>query len=195
MCGFRAALGVGLGLWENGPVSVLVARIGKPHSLHGEVTVQAHTDDPMGRFVPGATFVTDAAAGSGVPKSLTIRNARQHKGIWLLAFDGIPDRTGAEGLRGTQLLLDEEDETGNDEDGWYEEELVGLRVLAPAGEPLGTVAGLDVGVAQDRLVVTLTDGTEVLVPLVEAIVPSLDPTAGVVVVDAPPGLFDIAREG
>jgi 16S rRNA processing protein RimM len=188
-------LGVGLGLWENGPVSVLVARIGKPHSLHGEVTVQAHTDDPMGRFVPGATFVTDAAAGSGVPKSLTIRNARQHKGIWLLAFDGIPDRTGAEGLRGTQLLLDEEDETGNDEDGWYEEELVGLRVLDPAGEPLGTVAGLDVGVAQDRLVVTLTDGTEVLVPLVEAIVPSLDPTAGVVVVDAPPGLFDIAREG
>ena len=25
---------------------LLVARIGKPHGLNGEVTVQAHTDDP-----------------------------------------------------------------------------------------------------------------------------------------------------
>ena len=29
---------------------LLVARIGKPHGLHGEVTVQTHTDDPEARF-------------------------------------------------------------------------------------------------------------------------------------------------
>lgn len=175
-------------------MSLLIARIGKPHSLHGEVTVQAHTDDPAGRFVPGAVFATEADDGSGVPKVLTIRTARRHKGIWLLAFDAIPDRTGAEGLRGTRLLLDE-DEPGDADDGWYEEELVGLKVVDPAGRELGRVAGLDVGVAQDRLVVTLTDGTEALVPLVESIVPTVDVAAGVVVIDAPPGLFDLAREG
>ena len=43
---------------------LLVARIGKPHGLRGEVTVQVHTDDPERRFVVGATFATEAAPGS-----------------------------------------------------------------------------------------------------------------------------------
>ena len=30
----------------------VLARIGKPHGIRGEVTVQAHTDDPAARFVP-----------------------------------------------------------------------------------------------------------------------------------------------
>ena len=33
--------------------ALLVARIGKPHGLRGEVTVQTHTDDPERRYVPG----------------------------------------------------------------------------------------------------------------------------------------------
>ena len=33
--------------------SVLVARIGKPHGLHGEVTVQLHTDEPERRLAVG----------------------------------------------------------------------------------------------------------------------------------------------
>ena len=32
---------------------LLVARIGKPHGLRGEVTVQTHTDDPEARYAPG----------------------------------------------------------------------------------------------------------------------------------------------
>ena len=108
-------------------MQLLVARIGKAHSLRGEVTVQAHTDDPAARFVPGARFTTEAVAGSGVPRELTLRSARLHNGIWLLAFEGIPDRTGAEGLRGTRLLVDTETiEDADDEDAWYEDELVGL---------------------------------------------------------------------
>ncbi len=171
-------------------MSVLVARIGKPHGLHGEVTVQLHTDDPEGRFATGSVLATEAARGSGVPRALTVRGARVHNGIWLLAFAEIPDRTGAESLRGTRLHAEEADEP----DGFYEDDLVGLRVLDPAGAPLGEVVGLDVGAAQDRLVVRLADGAEALVPFVEAIVPTVDVDGGVVVVDAPPGLLDLGRE-
>ena len=64
----------------------------------------------------------------------------------------------------------------------------------PSGAALGEVVGLDVGAAQDRLVIRLADGVEAQVPFVEAIVPRVDIEAGVVVVDAPAGLFDIARE-
>ena len=173
--------------------SLLVARIGKPHGLRGEVTVQTHTDDPERRYVPGTVFATQAAAGTGVPRALTLASARKHREVWLLGFCEIPDRTGAESLRGTQLLLDldEFEDVEDDDEGWYEHDLVGLAVHDPAGSVLGEVHGLVVGAVQDLLEVRLSDGREVLVPFVEAIVTDVDTEAGHVVVDAPAGLFDL----
>ncbi len=167
----------------------VVARIGKPHALRGEVTVQLHTDDPEARLVPGAVFETVAEPGSGVPRELTLATVRVHRGIWLLGFEGIPDRTGAESLRGTRLVLANDAE--DDEEGWYEQDLAGLQAVAPDGSVVGEVVGLDLGAAQDRLRVLRPDGKEALVPLVEQIVPNIDLEAGVVVVDAPPGLLDL----
>jgi 16S rRNA processing protein RimM len=176
-------------------MELVVARIGKPHSLRGEVTVQVHTDDPQSRFVPGARFATEAAPGSGVPRELTLRSARLHNGIWLLAFDGIPDRTGAEGLRGTRLLLDTDEVEDGDEDAWYEDELVGLRAVDPAGAELGTVTGLEQGPAQDLLVLRLAGGGTAYVPFVSQIVPEVDIEGGRVVVDPPEGLLDLNAGG
>lgn len=178
-------------------MDLVVARIGKAHSLRGEVTVHLHTDDPQARFVPGTRFSTEARPGSGVPRQLTLRSARLHNGTWLLAFDGVTDRTGAEGLRGTRLLLDLEEpieDNEEDEDAWYEDELVGLVAEAPSGERLGEVSALEIGAAQDLLVLTLTDGAIAHVPFVRAIVPKVDVEGGRVVVDAPPGLLDLGRE-
>ena len=173
----------------------LVARIGKPHGLRGEVTVRAHTDDPERRFVPGGVFATEAPAGSGVPRSLTLATARLHRETWLLGFEGIPDRTGAEGLRGTTLHVSETDveDVELDEDSWYEEDLVGLVAYDPAGERIGEVSALVNGAAQDLLVIRMPDGAEALVPFVAAIVTEVRPDAGRVVVDAPPGLLDLGR--
>ncbi len=173
--------------------STVVARIGKPHGLLGEVTVQLHTDVPERRLAVGAVLDTEAATGTGVPRSLRVRSTRVHNGVWLVAFDEIPDRTGAESLRGTRLVVDgdEPDDAADDEDVFREEELVGLRVVDPSGTDLGEVVGLELGAAQDRLVVTLADGREVLVPFVAALVPEVDVDGGRVVLDAPAGLFDL----
>ena len=160
---------------------LLVARIGKPHGLRGEVTVQTHTDDPEARFAPGVAYATEAAPGSGVPRSLTLRTARLHQKTWLLGFEEIPDRTGAESLRGTRLFIDAEaaaEAAADEDDAWYEDEL-------------GEVTGLRTGAAQDQLVLRLTGGAEALVPFVEAIVPEVDVEGGRVVVDAPPGLLEL----
>ena len=171
---------------------LLVARIGKPHGLRGEVTVQTHTDDPEARFAPGVAYATEAAPGSGVPRSLTLRSARLHQKTWLLGFEEIPDRTGAESLRGTRLFIDAEAALAVDEDdAWYEDELVGLAAVDPSGTTLGEVTGLRTGAAQDQLVLRLSGGAEALVPFVEAIVPEVDLEAGRVVVDAPPGLLEL----
>jgi 16S rRNA processing protein RimM len=178
----------------NADEAVVVARIGKPHGLRGEVTVQLHTDDPEARFPVGATLATQATAGTGVPRALTIRSTRVHQGVWLLGFDEIPDRTGAESLRGTRLVVDAAElarTQDDDTEGWYEEELRGLAVVTRDGTRLGQVSALEVGTAQDLLVVTLDAGGDAYLPFVEAIVPEVDLDGGRVVVDPPEGLLEL----
>ena len=50
---------------------VRVARIGKPHGIRGEVTVQVFTDDPDARFAPGERLVVRDGA-PGLPAELTV---------------------------------------------------------------------------------------------------------------------------
>ena len=181
----------------------LVARIGKAHALAGEVTVESFTDDPTGRFRPGHRFLSEAATGSGVPRELILRTARPHGGTWLLAFEGIPDRTGAEGLRGTRLFVDTSADPGPpveasassaaSTDAWYDEDLVGLQVRDVESVVIGVVAAVEHGPAQDVLAITLSEGTTAYVPFVEALVPTVDPVSGYVVIDPPAGLLDLYR--
>ena len=173
--------------------STVIARIGKPHGLLGEVTVQLHTDEPERRLAVGTVIDTEATSGTGVPRALTVRSTRVHNGVWLVGFEEIPDRTGAESLRGTRLVVDAADvlPVAEEDDVFTEEQLRGLAVVDPAGAVLGEVGGLELGAAQDRLVILLPDGREAQVPFVAALVPEVDLEAGRVVVDAPPGLLDL----
>lgn len=183
---------------SSAPQGHVVARIGKAHGLRGEVTVETRTDDPERRFRPGVTFGTVARTGSGVPRSLTLATARLHRMIWLLSFDGIPDRTGAEGLRDTLLTVSAADAaTGEgaddaDDEGWYEEDLVGLEVVTADGDLVGTVTGLELG-PQDRLVVAVEGGV-VRIPFVEEIVPEIDEDTRRVVVAPPAGLLELVED-
>ncbi len=167
-------------------MQVVVARIGKAHGLRGEVTVQVLTGVADERFVPGAIFVTEPVEAG----PLVLRSARDHNGVLLLGFEGTDDRSGAEGLRGIKLLADalEDDE---DEDTWYERDLVGLKAVTVGGDEVGEVIGLHSRTAQDLLVLRLTDGREALVPFVTAIVPEIDIVGGRVVLDPPAGLLDL----
>jgi 16S rRNA processing protein RimM len=170
-------------------VRLVVARVGRAHGIRGEMTVEVRTDAPGERFVPGAVLhVTGGPPSAGVPV-LTLASVRDHNGTLLLAFHEVRDRTAAEALRGALLEADVPDQVDED-DAWYDHQLVGLRVLDPDGGPLGEVVAVEHPPAQDLLVVRRPDGARRLVPFVAALVPSVDVGAGVVVVDAPPGLLD-----
>ena len=164
-----------------------VARIGKPHGIRGEVTVQVLTDAPGDRFVPGTQFIVEPASAG----PLTVFSARWNKDILLLAFDEIETRNEAETLRGAKLFIETEEIGADDDDeGWYEHELVGLDVRVGANV-VGKVSGLHTLPVQDLLVVTTNDGKEVLIPFVEQIVPEVNVGDKYVLVTPPPGLFEV----
>ncbi|GAA4965314.1 ribosome maturation factor RimM [Kineococcus glutinatus] len=164
----------------------VVARIGRPHGIRGEVTVEVRTDDPWRRLAAGAVLRTDPA-GAG---PLTVRSLREHQGTLLLGFAEHADRSGAETLRDVLLLVDVDEQGDAEEDAWYPHQLAGLVAVDTAGGVLGTVADLLTGTAQDLLVVRpAAGGADVLVPFVRALVPEVDVPGGRVVVDPPGGLF------
>jgi 16S rRNA processing protein RimM len=166
---------------------VVVARIGRPHGVRGEVTVEVRTDDPDLRFVPGAVLRTDPAERG----PLTLAGRRWHREVLLLSFDGVDSREEAEELRGTELLYDVADLPPlEDPDSYYDHQLVGLAARLTDGAPLGEVAAVR-HEGTELLVVRRPDGDEVLVPFVAAIVPTVDLAGGFVVVDPPEGLLEL----
>jgi 16S rRNA processing protein RimM len=169
-------------------MQVAVGQVARAHGIRGEVIVAVRTDEPGVRFAPGVSLAAEPPDRG----PLTVRASRSHSGRLIVAFEGISDRTAAEGLRGTLLVVDTEDiPSPADPDEFYDHELIGLGVVTATGQSVGVVADV-LHYGQDLLVVRREDPgpAEVLVPFVGAIVPDVDVAAGRLVIDPPPGLLD-----
>jgi 16S rRNA processing protein RimM len=160
---------------------IAVGRIGKPHGLHGEITLLPDTDDLV-RFAVGSSFVTDTG------RTLVVGSVKPYrdKGL-LLHFEGVRSRVEAENLRGLSLTVDPATRRDLDDDEFWPDDLAGLEAVTPDGSVLGVVDRIEFGPGQDRLVVKTMLGVEVEVPFVSAIVG--DPIGGQIIIDAPDGLF------
>jgi 16S rRNA processing protein RimM len=176
-------------------MQLVVGRVGRPHGIRGELTVQVHTDDPDLRFAAGSVLATEPAERG----PLTISSSRWHSGRLLVSFAGYADRTRAEDLRGTLLVMDSA-EVGPtaDPDEFHDYELIDLEVVTVTGDPVGVVTDV-LHQGQNLLVVRPapdhSGSGEILVPFVAAIVPQVDVEAGRLVIDPPPGLLDLGALG
>ena len=167
---------------------VTVGRIGRPHGIAGEVSVEVRTDAADLRFAAGARLTTEPQRAG----PLIVQQTRWHGSRLLVRFDGVADRTGAEALRGVRLLSDVSvDERPADPDEFFDHQLVGLRAVTTTDEGVGTVSD-ELHLPEKDLLVIARDGAEVLVPFVAEIVPEVDLPGGRVVIDPPHGLLDPA---
>lgn len=171
-------------------IDVLVGRIGKPHGLKGDVTVDVRTDEPERRFAAGAVLAVETPRGSTSPlRTLTVAASRWHQSVLLVRFEEIPDRSAAEAARGILLRASiAADASPDDPDEYYDHQLIGLAAYDVSGAPLGEVTGLVHGGAQDLLTVRTPDGRDALVPFVKALVPEVDLAGRRVVIADRPGL-------
>ncbi|WP_034487011.1 ribosome maturation factor RimM [Actinomadura oligospora] len=165
---------------------IVIGRIGRPHGVRGDSTVDVRTDDPELRFAPGTEIATDPA-GAG---PLVVEQARWHSGRLIVRFAGVADRNDAETLRGTWLVVDADDiPESDDPDDFHDAQLVGLAVRTVDGTDVGEVTDVRHH-GQDLLVIRRTGGGELLVPFVTALVPEVDVAGGALVIDPPAGLLD-----
>jgi 16S rRNA processing protein RimM len=170
-------------------IEVVVGRIGKPHGIRGEVTVEVRTDEPERRFAVGTTFRAVRPRGSAAPwPELTVAGIRWHRSTLLVYFEELSDRSDAEAARGVLLHVDvPAGESPEDPDEFYDHQLVGLAAEDLDGRPLGEVTAVLHG-AQDVLQIRTADRRDALVPFVTALVPEVDVAGGRVVVADRPGL-------
>jgi 16S rRNA processing protein RimM len=148
-------------------VQLVVGRIAKAHGIGGEVAVEVRTDSPEDRFAPDTPLETDPPERG----PLTIVRTRWHAGRLLVVDSATSPPTG--------------------EDEYWDHDLDGLDVVTVDGEALGVVTEVLHPPGSDVLAVRRGDGSELLVPFVRAIVPTVDLAARRVVVDPPEGLLEL----
>ncbi len=116
---------------------ILVARIGAPHGVRGEVRLFVFTEDP--HDLPDYAPLTDET-GKKVFAIASLRPAKEH---FVARLEGVDDRNAAEALTNVDLYLPREAlPEPEDEDTFYHADLLGLKVEAEDGALLGKVIAL-----------------------------------------------------
>jgi 16S rRNA processing protein RimM len=176
---------------------IVVGRLGRPHGVRGDVTVDVRTDVPERRFAAGARLLTDRP-GLG---ELVVDTSRWHAGTLLVHFVGSDDRGAAETLRGVVVSIDAaaagdpaDSDDPADADLYWDRDLVGLRATTLGGEDVGVVVDVVHTAAGELLAIERPDGREALVPFVRDIVPVVEPARGRVLLDPPDGLLELTTE-
>lgn len=108
---------------------------------------------------------------------------------WVLALRGLESRDAAEKLKGGELLLDETALKPLGEGEYFQHDLAGCDVFDEQGRYLGRVVGVMEAAGQALL--DVRDGKRALtLPMIEAVVLSVDISARRIVVRPPPGLLE-----
>ncbi|HSZ06229.1 MAG TPA: ribosome maturation factor RimM [Solirubrobacteraceae bacterium] len=138
------------------PGSLPAGRVGRPHGLDGSFYVTR----PRPRLLTLGAGITVAGRGSAIVR----RAGTEQRPI--VRLEGVDDRSAAEALRGSELLVDGAAAPALEEGEWWAHELEGCAVMD--GERLlGTVSRLLELPSCEALEVLPADGGEaVLVPMV-----------------------------
>lgn len=173
---------------NQGKNQLRVGRLVKAHGLKGALKLELYTDNPERRFTPGAEFtlqVPEASPWHG--KTVVVREYRVMNGNPVVFLNDVDDREAAEGLVRAILWIDQDADEVED-NAWFDHQLVGLDVVRD-DVVVGKVARVEHFPAQDLLIVRSGD-QDIMVPFVQAIVPTVDVSAGRVIVTPPAGLFE-----
>lgn len=169
---------------------VPIGRIVRAHGLKGEVKVlpYALNEDlfeqltrlyyrEKGFFVPLEVVFVRKAPGGG----------------FLIKFEGVTTREGAEALKDVELWADVADFPALEEGEYYHYQLIGLEVRQEDGTSLGTVRAIMPVGPYDLLEVSPPQGKSFYLPMIDEIILEIRPEEGYLLVRPTKGLLEAQR--
>ncbi len=139
---------------------VLIARIGKPHGIRGEVSIQSFSHDDR-RFQKLKRVLLRMSSGEMLERSVS--SVRLLPTGILLKIEGVDDRDAAEFLRNAEILIPESERPKLPNGRAYYDEIIGMTVVDDeTGLTIGLVKNVLDMPAGDVFVLDL-NGTEHLV--------------------------------
>ncbi|WP_224813626.1 ribosome maturation factor RimM [Hasllibacter sp. MH4015] len=163
---------------------VCVGAIMGAFGVRGEVRVKSFCAEPSDIGAYGPLSTEDGT------RQFTLTLTRPVKTGYAAKLSGIRDKDAADALRGTRLYAPRSALPSLPDDEFYHADLIGLAVLDTGGEAIGKVAAILNHGAGDILEVRGKGlGNGLLIPFTAAVVPTVDLTAGRIIVDPPDGLL------
>ena len=150
----------------------------KPQGIRGEIKVLPLTDDPH-RFIG-----LKQAFLSEEKKPVRIMGARVGKDAVYLFLEKIYDRTAAESVRGQFIYIDREHAVKLPEGRYFIADLIGCEAVDLNGNRLGILKEVLQPGANDVYIVQRPDGSELLIPVVDAFIKDIDIKSRKITVDA-----------
>ncbi len=156
---------------------VCLAEITSPHGVRGAVKIKTFTeysedifDYPTLRDQAGHLYKLNLFA----PK---------YNDLLVVMIDGVASRDAAESLRGTKLYVDRSELPETEENEFYYEDLVGLKVEDQAGEDIGKVLAVQNYGAGDFFDIKTADSEIYTLPFTQEAVPYVDVSAKKIIIN------------
>ena len=162
---------------------VCVGAIAGAFGVRGEVRLKSFCAEPAAIAEYAPLTLADG-------RSFGLKITRTVKGGYAARLSGIDHKEAADVLRGQRLYAPRDKLPTLPDDEFYHADLIGLSVVDTGGVPLGRIQAIHDHGAGDLLEVA-GPGLKgsVMMPFTRAAVPTVDLTAGRVIVDPPLGLF------
>ena len=161
-----------------------------PQGLKGEIRIKPRSDFPERFTKPGKRWIQK---DNEVPTEIKLKKGMliPGKSIYIISLEGVSDRISAEKLVGWKLLVPVNSRPNLSNDEYHYFDLIGLEARKGAQKTLiGYVTDLIKG-GNDLLEIELVEGKKVLVPFVKEIVPEIEIKEKWLLINPPPGLFEL----
>jgi 16S rRNA processing protein RimM len=159
--------------------SVCIARIGAAHGVRGAVKLWTFTEDPLAVKDYGPLTTKDGM------RHFELTHLREAKDHLVVTLKGVATRDDAERLNGLELYVPRDRLPETDDGEYYHADLIGLAAVTTAEQPLGKVIAIHNFGAGDIIEIAPPQGTTMLLPFTNAVVPTVDLAGGRVVIDLP----------
>jgi len=166
---------------------VIVARAVRTRGLKGELVAELLTDFPE-RFESLEELI--AVSPDGERQTVKLENFWFQNGRVILKIESFDDVNSAKVFIGFDFAVPEADRVQLEADEYYDWELEGCTVNTVDGDSVGIVSSIMKTGGTEILVVSDAE-VERLVPLAASIVKDIDRANKRILIDPPPGLFEL----